>query len=72
MIYVLTMPKPSSIFPGPSRSEVFCPGRVHTVKATPIVPTIPAIRRAISAISGSGRPAAAAAPATWQNHSLNN
>jgi len=61
---VITMPRPSSIFPGPSRSEVFCPGIVHTVKATPIVPTIPATRRATSATSGRGRPAAAAAPAT--------
>lgn len=60
------MPKPSSIFPGPSRSEVFCPGTVHTVKATPIVPTIPATRRASAVTSARGRPSAAAAPATYQ------
>lgn len=61
---VLTMPKPSSIFPGPSRSEVFCPGNVHTDNATPIVPTSPATRRASAATSTRGRPAAATAPAT--------
>lgn len=58
------MPKPSSIFPGPSRSEGFCPGIVHTVNATPIVPTISATRFATVVTSVSDCPAAAAAPAT--------
>lgn len=60
----LTIPRPSSIFPCPSRSEVCWPGTVHTVKATPIVPTIPATRRASAATTAKLRPAAAAAPAT--------
>lgn len=60
----LTIPRPSSIFPGPKRSEVTCPGNVQTDNATPIVPTISDARLASAATSARGRPQAAAAPAT--------
>ncbi len=39
---------------------------VPTVNATPIVPTMPATRRASAATSGRSCPAVAAAPATYQ------
>lgn len=60
----LTIPRPSSIFPGPKRSDVTCPGSVQTDSATPIVPTISDAHFASAATSASERPAAAAAPAT--------
>lgn len=62
--YQLTIPRPSSIFPGPKRSDVTWPGSVQTERATPIVPTISDAYFASAATSSRERPAAAAAPAT--------
>lgn len=62
--YQLTIPRPSSIFPGPKRSDVTRPGSVPTDRATPIVPTISDACFASAATSSTERPAAAAAPAT--------
>lgn len=60
---LLTIPRPSSIFPGPKRSEVAWPGNVQTDNATPIVPTISDARLASAATASRERPDAAAAPA---------
>lgn len=62
----LTIPRPSSINPGPNRSDVTCPGSVQTDKATPIVPTSSDACCASAATSARERPAAAAAPATYK------
>lgn len=60
-----TTPSPSSIFSGPKRSDVACPGSEQTVSATPMVPTISDACFASAATSSKERPAAAAAPATY-------
>lgn len=67
----LTIPRPSSIFPGPKRSDVTRPGKLQTDNATPIVPIISAACFASAATAEREKPQAAAAPATFimQNNS---
>lgn len=71
-ITLLTIPRPSSIFSGPKRSDVAWPGSVQTDNATPIVPITSDACWASAATSARDRPAAAAAPATYvENISYN-
>ena len=65
MQFKLTIPRPSSIFLGPKRSEVTCPGNVQTESATPIVPTTSDACFASAATATRDKPASAAAPATY-------